>query len=124
MDDPRKQARPSSAVAPQPGQPENLNDAMQPRPEDALWLPPTSERRSSLAISALLGSPHQAPRSRPATADVSQYGQPQPSFGAFDASAASASVPATPVMNGAPGSAPGSTKQEIKVEGEKAAVAA
>lgn len=38
--------------------------------QDSLWLPPASERRSSLAISALLGSPQQAPRSRPATADV------------------------------------------------------
>jgi hypothetical protein len=34
---------------------------------EPLWLPPTTERRSSLAISALLGSPQQAPRSRPQT---------------------------------------------------------
>ena len=36
----------------------NNNNSSEP-----LWLPPASERRSSLAISALLGSPRQAPRS-------------------------------------------------------------
>ena len=39
------------------------------RGQEPLWLPPTTERRSSLAISALLGSPQQVPRSRPVTAD-------------------------------------------------------
>lgn len=40
-----------------------------------LWLPPASERRGSLAISALLGSPQQDAhgRSRPGTGDVNAY---------------------------------------------------
>jgi hypothetical protein len=55
--------------------PQNLNDAIRDNGpgqangngngnnnSEPLWLPPTSERRSSLAISALLGSPRQAPR--------------------------------------------------------------
>jgi hypothetical protein len=65
--------RPASAA------PQNLNDAIRETgpngsgngngngngnsSSEPLWLPPTTERRSSLAISALLGSPRQAPRS-------------------------------------------------------------
>lgn len=46
------------------------NGAMDPpRPHDPNWLPATSERRGSLAISALLGSPPKTMRSRPSTAD-------------------------------------------------------
>jgi hypothetical protein len=45
-------------------------------PGEQLWLPPASERRSSLAISALLGSPTQDThgRSRPTTGDMSNPG--------------------------------------------------
>jgi hypothetical protein len=83
----------------------------QPRPQDPLWLPPTTERRSSLAISALLGSPQHAPRSRPSTADVSQQ-PPQPSYGQpgypYPGQEGAppgppqtvSSLPATPVVNG------------------------
>ena len=84
-DEARKHARPASAV------PQNLNDAIRSQPDaghnnsnsnnnsnnnnsnnsngngngsDPLWLPPASERRSSLAISALLGSPTLPARAR------------------------------------------------------------
>lgn len=45
----------------------------QPGGENPLWLPPAAERRSSLAISALLGSPQHDTRtsSRPPTGDGS-----------------------------------------------------
>lgn len=97
----RKAGRPpSSAVGQQPP----LDDPA--RQQDPLWLPPASERRSSLAISALLGSPQAAPRSRPSTADVSQqpapaYGQPGYPYAGQDAAHTSTSLPATPVINGA-----------------------
>ncbi|WWC88038.1 uncharacterized protein L201_002941 [Kwoniella dendrophila CBS 6074] len=67
----RKHPRPSDE------QPQNLNAALEGGPipmggaggaRDPSWLPPAAERRSSLAISALLGSPQQSSRSRPATA--------------------------------------------------------
>ncbi len=102
----RKQPRPSSAVA-QPA-PQHLDDALAtPRQQDALWLPPASERRSSLAISALLGSPQQAPRSRPQTAEVppphQAYGQPGGyAYPPHPDSSSNASMPATPATNGTP----------------------
>ena len=95
---------------------ESLNDAMGDRHQDTLWLPPTTERRSSLAISALLGSPQQVPRSRPSTADV-QTSYTEQSYGfsadvtAVDATGPASSLPATPMVNGV-----GIVKDEIKQE--------
>ncbi|KAK8861687.1 hypothetical protein IAR55_002510 [Kwoniella newhampshirensis] len=83
----RKHARPTSAVA-QP--PQHLNAALDvqrppPQQQESSWLPPVTERRSSLAISALLGSPQQHSRSRPVTADQSNFENAQ---AAYQASAA------------------------------------
>jgi len=103
---PRKAAR-ASTEAPPP---------LEPRGQEPLWLPPATERRSSLAISALLGSPQQVPRSRPSTADVAPpgnggtYGQPPASapgsnpagytYSAPPSAAGSQSIPPAPAANG------------------------
>ena len=97
----------SGPVNPVAAASESLNDAMGDRHQDALWLPPTTERRSSLAISALLGSPQQVPRSRPSTADVQQTSYTEQSYGfsadvtIIDATGSGTSLPATPMINGA-----------------------
>ncbi|WVF65875.1 hypothetical protein IAT40_000612 [Kwoniella sp. CBS 6097] len=111
--DPRKHARPISGVPDHQAPPQHLNAALDlPRSQqqDPTWLPPASERRSSLAISALLGSPHQTSRSRPVTAGEGydhaqaayQASQAYESGGAQDqASAQAQSMPPTPAINGA-----------------------
>ncbi|WWC96820.1 hypothetical protein V866_003695 [Kwoniella sp. B9012] len=91
------------------GQPQNLNAALEGQ-RDPSWLPPTTERRSSLAISALLGSPQQPSRSRPATAGGANegYDHAQAAYQASQAFSqppqpeASQSLPPTPTvgMNG------------------------
>ncbi|KAK4686175.1 hypothetical protein P7C73_g3966, partial [Tremellales sp. Uapishka_1] len=87
-DDARKHSRPGTS------QPAHLAEAQS-------WLPPVAERRSSLAISALLGSPQQNVRSRPATAD--QHGFAAPYYEEQAASATGTnSLPATPALNGTP----------------------
>ncbi|ORY29781.1 hypothetical protein BCR39DRAFT_505372 [Naematelia encephala] len=95
--------------------PQHLNDALAAsRPQDASWLPPVSERRSSLAISALLGSPQQGHKARPETGDQQQHTQDAsalasagvaaypPYSGHESSTGTSSSVPATPVVNGTP----------------------
>ncbi|WWC60456.1 uncharacterized protein I303_103028 [Kwoniella dejecticola CBS 10117] len=92
-------------------EPQNLNAALEgPVPvggRDPSWLPPTTERRSSLAISALLGSPQQASRSRPATAGgADTYDHAQAAYQASQAyqqdsgatTSASQSLPPTPAI--------------------------
>lgn len=114
-DDARKHARPASAV------PQNLNDAIRDDGHaDPLWLPPATERRSSLAISALLGSPTLPSRPRPAgdasgvpsaTEGATYPPQPYPYHPAsHDAGGetANSSVSATPVKD-----ENGRTKSEV-----------
>jgi len=108
---PRKAPRPSAESV------SSLSEMQNSRPmaQEPLWLPPSSERRSSLAISALLGSPQQVPRSRPTTADIPAQPAYQASpagfaYSAADSSNGSQSMPATPAING-------DRKPDIKGEG-------
>ncbi|WVO14680.1 hypothetical protein L204_102317 [Cryptococcus depauperatus] len=77
--DVRKMPRPSAEQAPPGNNAGNgapsLNAAMAAeasRHQDPSWLPPATERRGSLAISALLGSPPRHARSRPQNAEGQQ----------------------------------------------------
>ncbi|WRT65821.1 uncharacterized protein IL334_002770 [Kwoniella shivajii] len=82
-------------------EPQNLNAVLEV-PRDPSWLPPTTERRSSLAISALLGSPQQPSRSRPVTAGGDVYDHAQAAYQASQSynQGGSQSVPPTPAING------------------------
>ena len=81
---------------------ESLTDATDRN--DPTWFPPTTERRSSLAISALLGSPQQVPRSRPSTAEVATQSNFEASYtfppDKSNLGVQGTSLPATPQVNG------------------------
>ena len=115
----RKQPRPPSFGSQPSGQ--HLGDAggTASHQQDALWLPPTSERRSSLAIAALLGSPEQVPRSRPQTGDLgaqqrAAYGQPNDyTCPPHPDSTGTSSLPVTPALNETR-----QTKDDVKQDSE------
>ncbi|WVR03711.1 hypothetical protein IAU60_000706 [Kwoniella sp. DSM 27419] len=104
--DARKHARPAGVPGDLPPPPQHLNaalDGSRSQGADSNWLPPASERRSSLAISALLGSPQQSSRSRPVTA-ADGYDHAQAAYQATQAYNGSdggpQSMPPTPSLNG------------------------
>lgn len=99
----RKHSRNSNDGAPPPDQPR------QPGPHGEMWFPSASERRSSLAISALLGSPQQdTQHSRPNTGDVPPRGPyPYPGAAQYDERAG--------VPGGVPRERPGTTDDKGKV---------
>ncbi|ORX35267.1 hypothetical protein BD324DRAFT_609533 [Kockovaella imperatae] len=91
---------------------ESLNVAFSSdKDQDSLWLPPVTERRSSLAISALLGSPQQVPRSRPGTADLNVSSHFDTYKFPSDSKTSGPSVPSTPLINARP-----AIKEEVKQE--------